>query len=165
MARKAAAAKAVKPAKRPRKLTSKKAPARKKKGGPDPVDVHVGARVKLRRMVLGMSQEALGNALGLTFQQVQKYEKGANRIGAGRLLQLSQLLEVPVQFFYDDYEKMIGAPGFAEDGVEDAFMELIHSPEGVQLCRYFSEIKDPKVKKRVLDLVRSISEAETANDR
>ncbi len=154
--------KAAPPAKvRPAK--SKIAP-NKKKGGPDPMDVHVGGRVRLRRMVVGMSQDALGKALGLTFQQIQKYEKGANRIGAGRLKQLSEILEVPVQFFFEDFEGEIGAIGFAEAPVSDAdpFMALLHSQEGVQLCRYYSEIEDPKVRKRVLELVRSISETETA---
>lgn len=135
-----------------------------KKGGPDPIDVHVGGRVRLRRMIMGMSQDALGKALGLTFQQIQKYEKGANRIGAGRLKQLSELLEVPVQFFYDDYDDIIGAParGFAEDPEQDEFMEFVRSPEGVKLCRYYAQISDPEVRKRVLELVRSISGTEDA---
>lgn len=153
-------AKAVKTA--ASKKTTRKKSAQKTKGGPDAVDAHVGSRVRLRRMVLGMSQESLGKALGLTFQQVQKYEKGANRIGAGRLKQLADLLDVPVQFFYDDVDHAAAAPGFAEGAHEDGFMDLINSPEGVQLCRYFSEIKDPKVKKRVIELVRSISETESA---
>ncbi len=160
MARKASATKAVKTAKS--KKATRRRPQQKKKGGPDPIDVHVGGRVRLRRMVLGMSQDALGKALGLTFQQVQKYEKGSNRIGAGRLKQLSELLEVPIQFFYDDYDTVIGARGFAEEAPGDPFMDLLHSPEGVQLCRHYSEIEDPKVRKRVLELVRSISETETA---
>lgn len=133
------------------------------KDGPHPVDIHVGARVKLRRMILGMSQEALGKALGLTFQQIQKYEKGVNRIGASRLFELSELLEVPIQFFYDDFGDLIGvAKGLSEPDPGDAFMELINSPDGVQLCRYFSAIDDPQVKKRVLELVKTISETETA---
>lgn len=160
MARKAAAVKSAEAGKPPREKIARKLPS-KKKGGPDPVDVHVGGRVRLRRMIIGMSQEALGKSLGLTFQQVQKYEKGANRIGAGRLKQLAELLDVPIQFFYDDFDDVIGAPGLAENNESDAFMELINSPEGIQLCRYFSEIRDPKVKKRVLDLVRSISETES----
>ncbi len=157
MAKKAKAAKSVK-ANNP----AQKQSPRKKKGGPDPIDVHVGGRVRLRRMVLGMSQDALGKALGLTFQQVQKYEKGANRIGAGRLMQLSELLDVPIQFFYDDYDTPIGAVGFAENGNDaDPFMELLHSQEGVELCRHYASIDDPKVRKRVLELVRSIAETET----
>ncbi len=140
-----------------------KNPVRKKKGGPDPVDVHVGSRVRLRRMMLGMSQEAVGRALDLTFQQVQKYERGTNRIGAGRLKQLAELLSVPVQYFYDEYDSAPVVAGFAESDDGDAFDELLRSPEGVQLCRHFSEIKDAKVRKKVLELVRSISEAEMAD--
>ncbi len=142
-------------------MDSKKKP---KKEGPHPIDRHVGSRVKLRRMILGMSQDALGKALGLTFQQIQKYEKGVNRIGASRLFELSGLLDVPVQFFYDDYgDSVPGASGFAEPDSAEAFMDLVNSPDGVQLCRYFSEIKDPKVKRRVLDLVKTIAEAETVS--
>ena len=139
--------------------------ALKKTSGPHPIDVHVGSRVRLRRLMLGMSQDKLGEALGLTFQQVQKYEKGINRIGASRVFQLSEVLSVPIQFFYDDFER-IGepAPGLAEADPGDGFMDLLSSPEGVQLCRYFSEIKDPKVKKKVLELVRSIAENERDND-
>ncbi len=137
--------------------------ARPKRDGPHPVDQHVGSRVKLRRMILGMSQDALGKSLGLTFQQIQKYEKGVNRIGASRLFELSELLEVPIQFFYDDYGSGASAQGFAEGDTAETFMELVNSPEGVQLCRHFAEIKDPKVRKRVLELVKSISEAESAN--
>lgn len=143
----------------------KAAKARKttaKYDGPHPVDVHVGARLKLRRMILGISQEALGRALGLTFQQVQKYEKGANRIGASRMFELSNLLEVPVQFFFDDYKSDSGQQltGFAESDSGEAFMELVNSPEGVELCRCFAGIKDPKVKKRVLELVKTIADTE-----
>lgn len=137
---------------------------KKKKGGPSPIDVHVGSRVRLRRMILGMSQEALGKALGLTFQQVQKYEKGVNRVGASRLFELSKLLDVPIQFFYDDYDAKFGGPSFAlaEPDIGDEFMKFINSPEGVQLCRHFSAIDDPEVKKRVLDLVKSIAENEAS---
>ncbi len=134
--------------------------ARPKRDGPHPVDTHVGSRVKLRRMILGMSQDSLGKSLGLTFQQVQKYEKGVNRIGASRLFELSDLLEVPIQYFYDGYGDADSANGFAEPDVAEAFMELVNSPDGVHLCRYFAEIKDPQVKKRVLDLVKSIAETD-----
>jgi transcriptional regulator with XRE-family HTH domain len=128
--------------------------------GPHPIDVHVGSRVKLRRMILGLSQEALGKSLGLTFQQIQKYEKGVNRIGASRIFELSRLLAVPVQFFYDGMEGVSGAArGFAEADASGV-MDLVNSPEGVELCRYFSVIRDSKVRKRVLDLVKSIAEAE-----
>jgi len=131
------------------------------RNGPHPVDVHVGSRVKLRRMILGLSQESLGKSLGLTFQQIQKYEKGVNRIGASRIYELSRLLDVPVQFFYDEFDgSRVSTPGFAEAEAGEPVMNLVNSPEGVQLCRYFSSIKDPQVKKRVLDLVRSIAETE-----
>ena len=140
------------------------APEEARRGeGPHPIDIHVGSRVKLRRMILGMSQEALGKSLGLTFQQIQKYERGVNRIGASRIFEMSQLLSVPVQFFYDDFEQDTphAAGGFAE--AAGGVMDLMSSPEGVELCRYFSVIKDPKVRKRVLDLVKSIAEAEPAS--
>ncbi|WP_395073174.1 helix-turn-helix domain-containing protein [Hyphococcus sp.] len=134
-----------------------------KRDGPHPIDVHVGSRIKLRRMILGLSQESLGKALGLTFQQIQKYEKGVNRIGASRIFEMSQLLEVPVQFFYDDLgdSGWGGASGFAESGERDDVLDLVNSAEGVQLCRYFAAIKDSEVKKRVLDLVKSIAENES----
>ena len=133
----------------------------KKTKSPHPIDVHVGARVKLRRTLLGMSQDKLGDALGLTFQQIQKYEKGVNRIGASRIFEISKILDVPIQFLFDDY---VGANaqanGFAEDVGDASFMDLLNTPDGVQLCRYYAEIEDPKVKKRVLDLVRAIAEGE-----
>lgn len=129
---------------------------------PHPVDVHVGGRVRLRRMLLGMSQDKLGEALGLTFQQVQKYEKGVNRIGASRVFEISRILSVPIQFFYDDFDGKLGQSyGFA-DVADQSFMKLLHSPEGVQLCRHFSDITDPKVRKRVLDLVKTLADGESA---
>ncbi|MEX0644498.1 MAG: helix-turn-helix transcriptional regulator [Parvularculaceae bacterium] len=124
---------------------------------PHPVDIHVGGRVRLRRMLLGMSQDKLGEALGLTFQQVQKYEKGVNRIGASRVFEIAKILDVPIQFFYDDFGgRSAQSYGFAESE-DGGFMALLHSPEGVQLCRYFAEISDPKVRRRVLDLVKTLA--------
>lgn len=125
-----------------------------------PVDVHVGSRLKLRRMALGISQDMLGKSMGLTFQQIQKYEKGVNRISASKIYELSRELRVPIDYFFEGYGKTAHADRFAENAGEDPFMELIRSPEGVQLCRYFASIRDPEVKKRVIDLVRSIAEAE-----
>lgn len=136
-----------------------------KTDGPHPIDIHVGARVKLRRMILGMSQDLLGKSLGLTFQQIQKYEKGANRIGASRLFELSRLLDVPISYFYDDYNGAEAVSGFAESENVDALMQLVNSPDGVELCRHFAEINDPKVRKRVLDLVKTIAETEGATAR
>jgi transcriptional regulator with XRE-family HTH domain len=132
------------------------------KRSPHPVDIHVGARVRLRRMLLGMSQDKLADALGLTFQQIQKYEKGVNRIGASRVFEISHILNVPIQYFFDDFEGARGdSYAFSENGGgEDTFMQLLHSPDGVQLCRHFAEIQDPKVRRRVLDLVKTLAGGE-----
>src|SRR5690348_17280683 len=122
-----------------------------------PIDVQVGNRVRLRRMLIGMSQEKLGELLGLTFQQVQKYEKGVNRIGAGRLFQVAHILGVPIDYFYEGVSGVQdGAPGFAEPGgASPPVMEFLSSGEGLQLSLAFMRIRDPKVRKRVLDLVKS----------
>ena len=130
---------------------------------PNPIDVHVGNRVRLQRMLIGISQEKLGERLGLTFQQVQKYEKGINRIGASRLFELSRVLGVPVQFFYDDAPgsgaQQAPAPGSADRSSTDSHVfEFLSSREGLELNRAFSRITDPKVRKSVLDLVRSLAE-------
>jgi len=127
---------------------------------PHPIDVHVGGRVRLRRTMLGMSQDKLADALGLTFQQIQKYEKGVNRIGSSRVFEISRVLGVPIQFFFDDFDADTGRSyGFAETGGDDgmAMMDLLNTPEGVQLCKHFASIKDPKIRKRVLELVKSLS--------
>lgn len=127
---------------------------------PNPIDVHVGSRVRLRRMLVGMSQEKLGENLGLTFQQIQKYEKGANRIGASRLYQISQILGVPVQFFYDDMADEIKSKkkGFAEADHTPFVMDFVSSSEGLQLNRAFSSIEEPKVRKKLLDLVKALAD-------
>lgn len=128
---------------------------------PNPIDVHVGTRVRLRRMLLGMSQEKLGEHLGLTFQQVQKYEKGVNRIGASRLFDLARVLGVPVQFFYDEAPGEIAggyaAPGLAERPAESYVVEFLSTREGLELNKAFVRISDPKVRRSVVDLVRSLS--------
>jgi len=123
----------------------------------NPIDIQVGNRVRIRRMLIGMSQERLGDLLGLTFQQVQKYEKGVNRIGAGRLFEVARILNVPVDFFYE------GLNSISEGGLGEGappVMEFISSGEGLQLSLAFMKIKDAKVRKRVLDLVKSLSEEE-----
>ncbi len=107
-------------------------------------------------MLIGMSQEKLGDLLGLTFQQVQKYEKGVNRIGAGRLFEVSRILGVPIDFFYDGVADASGNVGPSESA--PPVMEFVSSGEGLQLSLAFMKIKDPKVRKRVLDLVKSLSE-------
>jgi transcriptional regulator with XRE-family HTH domain len=126
---------------------------------PNPVDAHVGSRVRLRRMLLGMSQERLGESMGLTFQQVQKYEKGVNRIGASRLFQISKILDVPIQFFFEEAPHIgDGSParGMAADS-ETFILEFLNSREGLELNRAFVKIADPKVRKSVVDLVRALS--------
>ena len=127
---------------------------------PNPVDAHVGSRVRLRRMLLGMSQERLGESMGLTFQQVQKYEKGVNRIGASRLFQISRILEVPVQFFFEEAPHIGNGNqprGMAEPESEAFILEFLNSREGLELNRAFVKIGDAKVRKSIVDLVRALS--------
>jgi transcriptional regulator with XRE-family HTH domain len=126
----------------------------------NPVDVHVGSRVRLRRMLLGMSQEKLGEHLGLTFQQIQKYE-GHQSHGASRLYDLSQVLSVPVQFFYEELavaaDGRAGAAGFAERPAESYAVEFLGSREGLELNKAFARISDPKVRRSIVELVRAFA--------
>jgi transcriptional regulator with XRE-family HTH domain len=137
---------------------------RKHKAGPlpkkqaNPVDGQVGNRVRLRRMLVGMSQERLGELLGLTFQQVQKYEKGVNRIGAGRLYQVAQILGVPINYFYEGVTPQSAESIRNGDSSTPPVMEFLSSGEGLQLTLAFMRIKDSKVRKRVIDLVKSLAE-------
>lgn len=127
---------------------------------PDPVDVHVGSRVRLRRTLLGMSQEKLGTALGLTFQQIQKYERGTNRIGSSRLFQLSRVLDVPVSFFFDDMPGAAsGRPGFAEGGQASFDQDQLAKRETLELVRAYYRIGDPNIRGRVFDLVKALGVA------
>ena len=134
----------------------------------NPIDLHVGSRVRLRRMLLGLSQEKLAEQLGLTFQQVQKYEKGINRIGASRLFDLAQVLSVPVQFFYDDApvavtaEHAAGEPNVAARPVDDDLVDFLHSREGIELTKAFVRISDQKVRRSIVELVRALAGDETA---
>ena len=140
-------------------------------GQPNPVDVHVGARVRLRRTLMGMSQEKLGEAIGLTFQQVQKYERGANRIGASRLFDLSRVLDVPVSFFYDDMSEAVrdqsplavahGGTGLSEEaaGFES---DPLSRRETLELVRAYYCISDPQVRKRVYELAKALAVADEA---
>ncbi len=141
-----------------------------REGRPSPIDVHVGSRIRLRRTLLGMSQERLGEALGLTFQQVQKYERGVNRVGASRLFDLSRVLDVPISFFFDDLpESLAGthgahlgrrATGFSEsqDGFAD---DALNRRETLELVRAYYRITDPAVRKRVFELIKSMGPAES----
>jgi transcriptional regulator with XRE-family HTH domain len=128
----------------------------------NPIDAQVGNRVRIRRMLIGMSQEKLGDLLGLTFQQVQKYEKGVNRIGAGRLYEISRILGVPIDFFYEGVASVPEPAGFAESRGAPPVMEFVSSGEGLQLSLAFMKIKDSKVRRRVLDLVKSLAEEEAS---
>ena len=132
--------------------------------GPNPIDVHVGSRVRLRRMLLGISQEKLGQKIGLTFQQVQKYERGANRISAGRLFDLSIVLDVSISFFFDDLpveaERAALMPGTEvsdELPSRDKPADSIATVETQHLVESFSQIHDLGVRKRLMELMRSMS--------
>lgn len=126
---------------------------------PNPIDRHVGSRVRMRRVLIGMSQERLGESLSLTFQQVQKYEKGTNRIGASRLQQIASVLEVPVSFFFDGAPgETEQRPGFAEPSSSAYVIDFLNSAEGIQLNKAFSRIRNPRIRRRIVDLVASLSE-------
>lgn len=137
---------------------------------PNPIDVHVGSRVRFRRMLLGMSQEKLAEKLGLTFQQIQKYEKGINRIGASRLFDLAQVLSVPVQFFYEEApangaEAAQFVPtGFGEAGPETSIVEFLKSRDGLELNKAFVRIQDVKARRAIVDLVRSLANVDTVEE-
>lgn len=125
---------------------------------PNPIDIHVGSRIRLRRNMLGLSQEKLGESLGITFQQIQKYEKGTNRVGASRLQAISSILTVPVAFFFEDAPgSNPTAEGFAEDNEAAYVVDFLNSNEGVQLTRAFTKISDPKVRRKIVDLVKSLA--------
>lgn len=132
------------------------------KGGPNAIDVHVGARMRLRRTLLGLSQEKLGDALGLTFQQVQKYERGVNRIGAGRLFSLARVLDVPITYFYEDVPAAAVAAGgrrvagFAEAAAANYDADPMSSRETMELVKAYYRIADQRKRRKVLDLIRSM---------
>ncbi|WP_181832594.1 helix-turn-helix domain-containing protein [Bosea caraganae] len=127
---------------------------------PNPIDRHVGSRVRMRRMLAGISQEKLGEALSLTFQQIQKYEKGANRISASRLQQIAKKLEVPVSFFFDGAPNGDATPdgGFADSSSTAYISDFLATSEGVQLTKAFVRIKSGRVRRRIVDLVEALAE-------
>ncbi len=136
---------------------------------PSPIDVHVGSRIRLRRTLLGMSQERLGEALGLTFQQVQKYERGVNRVGASRLFDLSRVLDVPISFFFDDMPDSLaanfgGVSGRRASGTAEAQEQFgddtLSRRETLELVRAYYRIVDPSIRKRVFDLIKSMGPAD-----
>lgn len=126
---------------------------------PNPVDISVGSRVRLRRNMMGLSQEKLGESLGVTFQQIQKYEKGANRISASKMQKISEILETPVAFFFEDTGKSV-SEGLSEPESSDYVIDFLSSADGLQLNKAFAKIKDQKVRKRIVDLVKSLSDEE-----
>jgi transcriptional regulator with XRE-family HTH domain len=133
---------------------------------PNPVDRHVGSRVRMRRMLSGMSQEKLGDQLGITFQQVQKYEKGTNRIGASRLQQISDIIQVPVSFFFEGGPTTTtNAAGMAEAPSPAYVSDFLATSEGLALTRAFTRITDPKLRRSIVDLVEQMASRELPDRR
>jgi len=129
-----------------------------KKGVPNPTDTHVGNRVRMRRLMLDMSQTKLGDALGLTFQQVQKYEKGTNRIGASRLQQISQILQVPISFFFEGAPRLRGARNKNEEAPSPRYVsDFVATSDGLALTKAFMRIKEPTVRRYIVKLVQQIA--------
>lgn len=129
---------------------------------PNPIDIHVGSRVRLRRMLLGVSQEKLGDQLGLTFQQIQKYEKGINRIGASRLFDLSKTLGVPIEYFYEDApQESLGIAEnpseFVDKTGENTVFEFLSTREGLELNKAFVKIGDARIRRTIVELVRNLA--------
>ena len=130
---------------------------------PDPIDVHVGSRVRLRRTMLGLSQEKLGDSLGITFQQIQKYEKGTNRMGASRLQNIAVILNTPVAFFFEDAPRSVdktAGEGMNETNSPNYVLDFLSSSEGLQLNRAFVKIEDINIRRRIIDLVKSLAPAD-----
>jgi len=155
--------------KQPKSSRTRKAGPRKRRereyppGTPNPIDIHVGSRVRLRRTLLGLSQEKLGDAVRLTFQQIQKYERGANRIGASRLFELSRILDVPVAFFFDEMPSAVKSKrkGAARSMADQPQAKYEPDPlarrETLELVRAYYRIADPKVRKRLFELTKALA--------
>jgi len=131
---------------------------------PNPVDVHVGGRVRMRRKVLGVSQERLAEALGLTFQQVQKYERGANRVSASKLYEIARFLSSPIPYFFEGLSDPSASDGggVRDEGAEHLIHEFLITSEGLELAGAFPKIASPRLRRRILDLVRSLADGEDA---
>ncbi|MGN6208452.1 helix-turn-helix domain-containing protein [Asticcacaulis sp.] len=130
--------------------------------GPNPVDLHVGARVRMRRKFLGMSQEGLAETISLTFQQVQKYERGSNRISASKLWEIAKALKAPVAYFFEGYGENEAVEGFSESESEQFVHGFLMTTEGIELAEAFPRIKNAKHRRRILELVRSLAEDDDA---
>lgn len=129
--------------------------------GPHDVDLHVGAAVRLRRKFLGMSQERLAEALDLTFQQVQKYERGSNRISASKLFEISRALKMPIGRFFDGLDEMTVGGGFVESKSEKEVHEFLMTTEGIEIAQAFPRIRRSAVRRKILDLTRALAESES----
>jgi transcriptional regulator with XRE-family HTH domain len=140
-------------------VPNKKETGKVAKKAPNPIDRHVGSRVRMRRMMLSMSQEKLGDALGLTFQQVQKYEKGANRIGASRLQHIAGILQVPVSFFFEGSPAHEGGlPSSLGEAPSPTYVsDFLATSDGLSLTKAFVRIKDAKLRRRIVELVEQIA--------
>jgi transcriptional regulator with XRE-family HTH domain len=133
---------------------------------PNPVDKYVGSRVRMRRIMLGMSQEKLGEALGLTFQQVQKYEKGTNRVGASRIQQISEILQVPVSFLFEGGPSGTPSAGSFSEGTSPAYVsDFLATSEGLALTRAFTRISDAKLRRSIVEMVEQIAAREGPDSR
>jgi len=125
---------------------------------PNPVDLHVGGRIRMKRKVLGVSQERLAEALGLTFQQVQKYERGANRVSASKLYEIARFLQAPISYFFEGLADPTSEDaGSNTDGAEQFVHDFLMTPEGLELAATFPKIRKGRVRRRVLELVRTLS--------
>ena len=127
------------------------------KKGPSPIDKHVGSRIRMRRLMLSMSQGKLGDELGLTFQQVQKYEKGMNRVSASRLQHMASILQVPVPFFFEGLPTTDNTKGAAADQPHAAVFEFLATTDGVRLARAFTRIPDARLRRTIVDVAEQVS--------
>lgn len=127
---------------------------------PNPVDLHVGGRVRMRRKFLGMSQEGLAESIALTFQQVQKYERGSNRVSASKLYEISKALKAPVAYFFEGYGESDALSGFSESESEQFVHGFLMTTEGIELAEAFPRIRSAKHRRKILDLVRALAEDE-----
>ncbi|MDC1428524.1 helix-turn-helix transcriptional regulator, partial [Emcibacteraceae bacterium] len=136
------------------------------KSTPNPIDIYVGSRLRLRRALIGMSQEKLGNALEITFQQVQKYERGTNRISSSRLFQISRILDVSVSFFFDDMDTEIikQTEGMAEINKQVLQVDKLSRRETLEFVRAYYKITDPMVRKKIFEMVKAIGNSEIGSN-
>lgn len=131
---------------------------------PNPVDRHVGLRIRLRRKELGISQERLAESIGLTFQQVQKYERAANRVSASKLWEMAKALKTSVAYFYEGLGDPAATPGEGEEG-RDVVHDFLLTPEGMELAALFPRVRRARVRRRLLDLVRTMAEESELEER